>query len=194
MPRNPGLAGDTRGRPRREACRRIVPQKINRPARACTHWVRVKRWGKSPPLQAQARRHGKPHRVQGQIGDPGAARSIFRFGGMGPGYWLLRQMILSRHRACTAAADRIRLTALPGSWPRAGDPIVRYQRILRGVYFAITSMVSSRLWGASSSASTAGTVVWVSSVAGRWSVTWSSALWNLTLTILLMPCSCMVTP
>ena len=41
-------------------------------------WVRVKRRGKSPPLQAQARRHGKPHRVQGQIGNLGAARSTFR--------------------------------------------------------------------------------------------------------------------
>jgi len=40
----------------------------------------VKRWGKSPPLQAQARRHGKPHRVQGQIGDRGAARSMPRVG------------------------------------------------------------------------------------------------------------------
>ena len=57
--------------------------------------ARVKRWGKSPPLQAQARRHGKPHRVQGQIGDPGAARSAFRAGATGPGYWLLRQMVLS---------------------------------------------------------------------------------------------------
>jgi len=59
----------------------------------------VKRWGKSPPLQAQARRHGKPHRVQGQIGDHGAARSSFRESGMGPGYWLLRQMILSSEHA-----------------------------------------------------------------------------------------------
>ena len=57
--------------------------------------VRVKRWGKSPPLQAQARRHGKPHRVQGQIGDRGAARSTFRASGTGSGYWLLRQMVLS---------------------------------------------------------------------------------------------------
>src|ERR1700759_4687158 len=40
--------------------------------------VRVKRWCKRPPLEAQATRHGKPHRVQGQIGDPGAARSVFR--------------------------------------------------------------------------------------------------------------------
>ena len=57
--------------------------------------ARVKRWGKSPPLQPQARRHGKPHRVQGQIGNPGAARSRFRESGMGSGYWLLRQMILT---------------------------------------------------------------------------------------------------
>ena len=63
------------------------------PAQAGT--VRVKRRGKSPPLQAQARRHGKPHRVQGQIGNLGAARPKFRFGGTGFGYWLLRQMILS---------------------------------------------------------------------------------------------------
>jgi len=55
----------------------------------------VKRRGKSPPLQAQARRHGKPHRVQGQIGDRGAARSTFRASGTGSGYWLLRQMVLS---------------------------------------------------------------------------------------------------
>src|SRR5689334_11631093 len=39
--------------------------------------VRVKRWCKRPPLEAQATRHGKPHRVQGQIGDLGAARSEF---------------------------------------------------------------------------------------------------------------------
>src|SRR6266850_8013741 len=69
--------------------------------------VRVKRWSKSPPLQAQARRHGKPHRVQGQIGDHGAARSMARVGS-GPGYWLLRQMILSSD---IFGEDKIRLTA-----------------------------------------------------------------------------------
>jgi len=47
--------------------------------------VRVKRWGKSPPLQAQARRQGKPRRVQGQIGNPGAARSMFRTAERVPG-------------------------------------------------------------------------------------------------------------
>jgi len=30
--------------------------------------VRVKRWGKSPPLVWQQARHGKPRVVQGQIG------------------------------------------------------------------------------------------------------------------------------
>ena len=73
--------------------------------------VRVKRWSKSPPLQAQARRHGKPHRVQGQIGDHGAARSTCRESGIGPGYWLLRQMVLSARKS----EDKIRLTALPKS-------------------------------------------------------------------------------
>jgi len=66
------------------------------PIRLRRGWVRVKRRGKSPPLQARARRHGKPHRVQGQIGDGGAARSNpALFGGASPGYRLLRQMILS---------------------------------------------------------------------------------------------------
>jgi len=37
--------------------------------------VMVKRCGKSAPREAQVTRHGKPHRVQGQIGNPGAARS-----------------------------------------------------------------------------------------------------------------------
>src|SRR4051794_34824108 len=80
----------------REATSRDVPTESateNRPPRF--GGVRVKRWSKSPPLQAQARRHGKPHRVQGQIGDHAAARCNFRKRGMGSGYWLLRQMILS---------------------------------------------------------------------------------------------------
>lgn len=80
MPRNlRGLTQEswlqgTCGRRCREAFRRTVPQKTNRLFEVFRR-VRVKRWGKSPPLQAQARRHGKPHRVQGQIGDLGAARS-----------------------------------------------------------------------------------------------------------------------
>src|SRR5262245_56234693 len=55
----------------------------------------VKRCGKSAPREAQATRHGKPHRVQGQIGNRGAARSAPRESATGFGYWLLRQMILS---------------------------------------------------------------------------------------------------
>jgi hypothetical protein len=38
--------------------------------------ARVKRWGKSPPPREQSRGHGKPHPVQGQIGDDGVARSL----------------------------------------------------------------------------------------------------------------------
>ena len=71
--------------------------------------VRVKRCGKSAPREAQATRHGKPHRVQGQIGNRGTARSAFRESETGFGYRSPRQMILSRRNP----ADRIRLTALP---------------------------------------------------------------------------------
>jgi hypothetical protein len=53
--------------------RRTVPQKIN--SRRREPAVMVKRCGKSAPREAQATRHGKPHRVQGQIGNRGAARS-----------------------------------------------------------------------------------------------------------------------
>src|SRR5205809_617891 len=115
MPRN--LQGTERcwlrdrcGWRRREASQRKVPQRIYRPLNF--QRVRVKRRGKSPPLQAQARRHGKPHRVQGQIGDRGVARSNLAFGRGGPGYWLLRQMILSARKG----EDKIRLTALPKSF------------------------------------------------------------------------------
>src|ERR1700739_726768 len=62
---------------------RKVPQKINRRESSCCDGrqgnllivfqkrfllVRVKRWGKSPPLVWQQARHGKPRVVQGQIG------------------------------------------------------------------------------------------------------------------------------
>jgi hypothetical protein len=43
--------------------------------------VRVKRWGKSPPLTQQCVRHGKPRVVQGQIGGesrPGSSSQRFR--------------------------------------------------------------------------------------------------------------------
>jgi len=100
--------------------RRTVPQKTNRPAVPGAviglkrGWVRVKWRGKSPPLQAQARRHGKPHRVQGQIGDPRSGPLQAPHCGPGPGYWLLRQMILSL--GGSSGADKIRLTALPKSF------------------------------------------------------------------------------
>jgi hypothetical protein len=92
MPRNLVLARIHAGSKAERPCSRIVPQKRYRPAfpECCgcrlslaaagfrKGWVRVKWRGKSPPLQAQARRQGKPHQVQGQIGDLGAARSSFR--------------------------------------------------------------------------------------------------------------------
>ena len=46
----------------------------NKPPYGAINAVRVKRCGKSAPLEAQATRHGKPHRVQGQIGNLAAAR------------------------------------------------------------------------------------------------------------------------
>ena len=55
----------------------------------------VKRCGKSAPPVEQLAGHGKPHRVQGQIGNPGAARSTLRESATGSGYRSLRQMILS---------------------------------------------------------------------------------------------------
>jgi len=73
MLRNSGFAGDTR---RRKVGRLFDGQchrKLNRQRRKLL--VRVKRCGKSAPREAQATRHGKPHRVQGQIGNRGAARS-----------------------------------------------------------------------------------------------------------------------
>ena len=70
----------------------------NQTAFGASRAVRVKRWCKRPPREAQATRHGKPHRVQGQIGNPGAARSAFRESGTGFGYRSLRQMILSAAR------------------------------------------------------------------------------------------------
>ena len=110
MPRNPCLCGrDTRGRkverPFDGQCHRKLNRRRRKPA------ARVKRCGKSAPREAQATRHGKPHRVQGQIGNPGAARSSFRESETDSGYRLHRQMVLSTRKS----EDRIRLTALPKS-------------------------------------------------------------------------------
>ena len=109
MLRNSGLTGDTRrrsvGRLADGQCHRKLDRQRRKPL------VRVKRCGKSAPREAQATRHGKPHRVQGQIGNRGVARFASPLNGAGFGYWLLRQMILSARKG----ADKIRLTALPKS-------------------------------------------------------------------------------
>ena len=95
MPRNPGPSGrDTRGRKVERPFDGQCHRKSNRRSRFAGR-VRVKRCGKSAPREAQATRHGKPHRVQGQIGNPGAARSKFRESETDSGYRLHRQMILS---------------------------------------------------------------------------------------------------
>ena len=127
MPRNPGLFNwDIRGR----KVERVSDGQCHRKQTAfvppCGTAVMVKRCGKSAPREAQATRHGKPHRVQGQIGNPGAARSRFRESETDSGYRLLRQMILSARKS----ADRIRLTALPKPFSHrtADDRSVRLQR------------------------------------------------------------------
>src|SRR6266704_1109516 len=119
MLRNPGLFDwDTRRRRVGRLADGKCHRKLNR--RRLFEAVRVKRWCKRPPREAQATRHGKPHRVQGQIGNPGAARSAFRESETGFGYRSLRQMILSVRKD----ADRIRLTALPkpSFFPRSSMP------------------------------------------------------------------------
>ena len=74
MPRNPSpFDWDTRGRRVERLSDGQCHRKLYR--RSPFDAVRVKRWRKRPPREAQATRHGKPHRVQGQIGNPGAARS-----------------------------------------------------------------------------------------------------------------------
>ena len=108
MPRNPGLFGwDILGRKVGRLSDGKCHRKLNRHRRKPV--VRVKRWCKRPPRETQATRHGKPRRVQGQIGSPGAARSAFRESETGFGYRSLRQMILSVRKG----ADKIRLIALP---------------------------------------------------------------------------------
>ena len=104
--RNSGFAGDTR---RQSVSRRTDGQCHRKQTASAQAGVMVKRCGKSAPREAQATRHGKPRRVQGQIGNRGAARSAFRESETGFGYRSLRQMILSARKS----ADRIRLTALP---------------------------------------------------------------------------------
>jgi hypothetical protein len=80
--------------------------------------ARVKRWGKSPPPQEQSRGHGKPRRVQGQIGNRGVAHAVPR---VKPGQ--VSGTAAQRNGPLRSArnADRIRLTARPGSNPRRGQ-------------------------------------------------------------------------
>ena len=74
MLRNPSLFDwDTRRRKVGRLFDGKCHRKLDRHQRKLV--VRVKRCGKSAPREAQATRHGKPHRVQGQIGNRGAARS-----------------------------------------------------------------------------------------------------------------------
>ena len=94
--RNPGSFGwDTRRRKVERLFDGQCHRKLNRRRRKPL--VRVKRCGKSAPREAQATRHGKPRRVQGQIGNRGAARSA-SVKAAGFGYRSLRQMILSAAR------------------------------------------------------------------------------------------------
>ena len=97
MPRNSGSFGwDTRGRTP-TFCRGSTDSATENQTAGVSQEtpVRVKRCGKSAPREAQATRHGEPHRVQGQIGNPGAARSRFRESETDSGYRLHRQMVLS---------------------------------------------------------------------------------------------------
>ena len=64
-----------------KASSRPVPQKTNRSLGG----VRVKRWGKSPPLIEQSIGHGKPNPMQDEIGNR-AARLWFRVRRT-PGNW-----------------------------------------------------------------------------------------------------------
>ena len=96
-PRNPGSAGDTRGRLWRKPGRQTVPQRIYRPGRKV--WVRVKRRFKRPPPATQEAGHGKPPQEQDQIGNPWRGPRRFRASGTDSGYRLLRQMALSPAQA-----------------------------------------------------------------------------------------------
>jgi len=97
------------------------------------------------------------------------------------------QVNIRRGRPSSQGLPKVHAPPLPSlSQPIAGG---------FAAYLAmITSIVSSRLCGPSSFVSTSGLPVGESNEAVFWPVTASSALWNLTLTILLTPCSCMVMP
>jgi hypothetical protein len=100
MPRNPGSCrgyareARPRGLPTDSATENIPPNPTRK-----GRVVRVKRWGKSPPRQAQARRHGKPHREQGQIGDLSGGPPEFRLSERVPGMAAQRNGPLSPNSA-----------------------------------------------------------------------------------------------
>ncbi len=132
----PGIAGGGKSEHHRARCRvtgrRFTPRRVRahagrqaaRPPDGECHReqtanrrepaARVKRWGKSPPRRAQARRQGKPHRVQGQIGG--------LWGGPPRGCKTARLRVRSQQMndplRAARRADRIRLTALPKSLPQ----------------------------------------------------------------------------
>ena len=123
------------------------------PAFALTSYgaARVKRCGKSAPREAQATRHGKPHRVQGQIGNPGAARSTFRESETGSGYRLPRQMILSAARrrqnsAYSPSETNSYLRSPASTGPTAPSPITELHDAasLRIAHLALNSSSASR--------------------------------------------------
>jgi len=95
-----------RGNPRESATE-------NRPPRAFGPWVRVKRWGKSPPRDGQPDRHGKPHQEQCRIGaSRGCDRTGFRIRAISP------QGRLSPE--ARVGSSTLPVTAGPDEWPSKG--------------------------------------------------------------------------
>jgi len=89
----------------------------------------------------------------------------------------------TQRRKARKGKDNSSYSAL-NDWVEAGDYDYDYERKGPG----------AALGGEKLSASTEGVAVGVSSEAAGWPVAASLVLWNLTLTILLTPCSCMVMP
>ena len=116
---------DTRGRRRREARRRTVPQKTNRPgfARSAGKGEKVGQEPTAPSASAEARK--TPSGARPNRGPRSGPLQVPQRG-TGPGYRLLRQMILSAR----LSADRIRLTALPKSSTRVGQAF-RFSELAR---------------------------------------------------------------
>jgi hypothetical protein len=113
-PRNPPFAGGIHsGRTLQSVFTESATENKTAPSGLPPDGARVKRWGKSPPPFAQSKGHGKPRRVQGQIGNSGAARSEAQAG------FRVSAAQTNDSLRPIRGADRIRLTALPKS-PRVG--------------------------------------------------------------------------